>query len=186
MMDSRIAKTIRSIHNAFYALCKSKPLSQISVKEIVTEAEINKTTFYHYYENVEHLIDDLETQEINKILDSFQNYSLYFRSPGKFFNQIVDSFVSSERIRVFIDKNRTSIISSKICNGIFNKICDCEPIIKESENAKYILKFFLYGILNSYLICFRNSAGDIKIEDCYRLNQILEIPLLAMMKYGQI
>lgn len=115
-MDLRIKKTIRSIHNAFYTLCKSKPLVQISVKEIVAEAQINKTTFYHYYENMEQLIDVLETQEINKILDSFQNYSLFFQSPGEFFNQILNYFVKSERIRVFIYKYRTSIFTSKTCN----------------------------------------------------------------------
>ena len=185
-MDLRITKTMRSIHNAFYTLCESKPLVQISVKEVVIEAEINKTTFYRYYENLEQLIDVLETQEINRILDSFQNYPLFFESPGSFFDQILDSFVNSERIRVFIDKDRTSIFTSKICHCMFNKICDCEPTIREKESSQYILNFFLYGILDSYLICFRNSVGDIKVEDCYKLNKILEIPILAMMKHGEV
>ena len=177
---------MRSIHTAFYELCKTKPITQISVKEIVTKAEINKTTFYRYYENIGQLINDIETREIARILDTFENYSLFFKSPGEFFNQILDEFVSSEQIRVFMDKNRTSVFSSKICYNIFNKICTCAPSIKENENSKYILNFFLYGILGSYFNFFKNSSGKIKIEECHLLNQILEIPILTMMKYGKV
>lgn len=185
-MDLRIVKTLREIQDAFYTLRRKKVLGQISVKEIVQEAKINKTTFYRYYENIEQLIDELETREIQNVLNGFQNYALFFQSPGKFFNDIVDCFAQSGRIRAFMSQERTSFFISRICDSLFEKICRCEPIITKSEDAQCILKFFLYGVFNSYLRCFHDSSGSFQIEDCYRINQILGIPILAMMQSGRL
>ena len=185
-MDLRIVKTLREIETAFYALRRTKSLRQITVREIVQEAQINKTTFYRYYENIDQLIDTLETKEIDAVLGSFQDYERFFQAPGSFFNAILDCFAKSERMRGFLNRERIASVIEKVCGGLFAKLCACEPVITESTEAQCILKFFLYGVLNSHLICFRDFTGTVQLEDCYKINQVLEIPILAMMQSGML
>lgn len=43
--DLRVLKTEKLIRSALHELAQEKPISRITVKELVKRAEINKTTF---------------------------------------------------------------------------------------------------------------------------------------------
>ena len=47
-----------------------KPLDKITVKDIIEKADINRNTFYYYYENIPALMDALFDQEITKFTES--------------------------------------------------------------------------------------------------------------------
>lgn len=188
-MDLRIIKTLTIISNAFYSLCDQKTMDKIRVKDIIFEAKINKTTFYRYYKNIDQLTERLETEEINRILDSAIDYQLFFYSPADFFNLLVKKFVASDKLHVFYNENHTSILTEKLCQHICQRISLCAPTIKNEEAAQYILNFFVYGIIHSQFIIFQNPAEksiEKKLDECYKLHQILEIPILNMMKFGKV
>lgn len=70
--DRRIRKTKEAIKNSFLTLLSVKPMSQITVREIVEQADINRTTFYHYYLDVADLQAGLEEelyQQFTKLID---------------------------------------------------------------------------------------------------------------------
>ncbi len=60
--DVRITKTKAAVRHAFLKLAEEKSVSEISIKEIATEAKINRTTFYLHYKSV----DDIYTDIINE------------------------------------------------------------------------------------------------------------------------
>lgn len=58
------------IMQAFIDLLTQKPLDKITVKDIIEQADINRNTFYYYYENIPSLLNALFEQEIQNFITS--------------------------------------------------------------------------------------------------------------------
>ena len=54
--DLRVKKTITGIKTAFESLICEKEYDRITVKELCDRAQVNKKTFYHYYETLDALL----------------------------------------------------------------------------------------------------------------------------------
>lgn len=63
-------RTQAVIMQAFIGLLAQKPLDKITVKDIIEEADINRNTFYYYYENIQDLLDAFFKQELQKFSES--------------------------------------------------------------------------------------------------------------------
>lgn len=63
-------RTQAVIMQAFVDLLEQKPLDKITVKDIIEEADINRNTFYYYYENIPALLDALFAREIASFSES--------------------------------------------------------------------------------------------------------------------
>ena len=67
-VDRRIAKTKKAIYRAFAQLLSEKNINDITIKDIADRADINRKTFYNYYDGIYELTGEIE----NKIIDSFE------------------------------------------------------------------------------------------------------------------
>lgn len=69
--DARTRYTKMIIRNSFLQLLREQSIEKISVAEICRLAEINRATFYRYYENQYDLLSALE----NEMLDDIKKYA---------------------------------------------------------------------------------------------------------------
>lgn len=71
-LDARIIKTLASIENAFLSLLAQKDYDDITVGDILQIANINRTTFYKYYNNknelAQSMVDSLKNDFFEPIL----------------------------------------------------------------------------------------------------------------------
>ena len=74
--DLRVVKTIEGIKAAFEELICEKDYEKITVKELCDRARINKKTFYHYYETLDHLLVELQTELSTGFLERVKDYKL--------------------------------------------------------------------------------------------------------------
>lgn len=65
--DRRIRKTKSSIKKAFTQLLKEKELDKITIKDITTQADVNRGTFYLHYEDKYILLNDMEDECISEL-----------------------------------------------------------------------------------------------------------------------
>ena len=72
----RVVKTIESIKAAFEELICEKDYEKITVKELCDRARINKKTFYHYYETLDFLLAELQTELSSSYLERIKDFSL--------------------------------------------------------------------------------------------------------------
>lgn len=74
--DLRVVKTIEGIKASFEELICEKDYEKITVKELCDRAKINKKTFYHYYETLDALLAELQTELSAGFLARVKDYSL--------------------------------------------------------------------------------------------------------------
>ena len=54
-LDRRVRRTRAAIKSSYLTLCRQKPAGQITVKEIMSLANVNRATFYSLFANLEEL-----------------------------------------------------------------------------------------------------------------------------------
>ena len=74
--DLRVVKTIRGIKTAFEALICEKDYEKITVKELCDRAQINKKTFYTYYEALDALLSEMQTEMSAAYVERIKGFSL--------------------------------------------------------------------------------------------------------------
>lgn len=73
MSESRqVQFTKRIMKDAFLELLQEKPLSKINVKELCAKADVNRSTFYDHYENIDYLIQEVEEEMADQITQSMK------------------------------------------------------------------------------------------------------------------
>lgn len=66
--NQRIALTKQLIKNALMELMERKPIDKISISELCSVAEINRTTFYHHYGSQYDVLNEIGTQMIQTLI----------------------------------------------------------------------------------------------------------------------
>lgn len=65
---SRLTRML--LKNSFMRLMREKPAGKITVKDICTGAEVNRSTFYMYYSEVNDILMELENETIEWVAES--------------------------------------------------------------------------------------------------------------------
>ena len=65
--------TKKAIRETFLKLLREKPVSRISICEIVETCGINRNTFYYYYQDLPELIEEILIEETEKAVSQFND-----------------------------------------------------------------------------------------------------------------
>lgn len=119
--DLRVVKTIEGIKTAFEELICEKDYEKITVKELCDRSRINKKTFYHYYETLDSLLAELQTELSASYIKRISSYSL----PEE---------LDKVNREFFIYSSQQGLAYEKItCSGTYRSIRD--EMITEVNNA---------------------------------------------------
>lgn len=72
-LDRRVERTKRDLKDAFLKLAKSDNTHEITIKEIMHQANYNRATFYAHYQDKESLIEELISDILNGLIQSIQS-----------------------------------------------------------------------------------------------------------------
>ena len=75
-LDRRIVRSKKAIRDAFFSELQKKEYSKITITDIANAAGINRKTFYSYYDGVEDLFEEIETELINKFRPLFSTLDI--------------------------------------------------------------------------------------------------------------
>lgn len=156
-VDRRVIKTRRQLKKGLAALMKEKSVNQITVKELVEEVDINRSTFYLHFKDIQDLLREIEENMEAQIKRAIEEHPIVSRNENAFYF-IEDMF------RV-LDEERE--ISKALIgpNGDMGFIHRIERIIKENSRGtlekmfpgkKEDLKYF-------YAFCLSGCLGLVKV-----------------------
>lgn len=63
--------TKMAIKATFIKLLNEKPLSQITVKDIVEECGVNRNSFYYHFQDIPALVEEIVTEEADRIIEQY-------------------------------------------------------------------------------------------------------------------
>lgn len=156
-VDRRVIKTRRQLKKGLAALMKQKSVNQITVKELVEEVDINRSTFYLHFKDIQDLLREIEENMEAQIKRAIEEHPIVSGNENAFYF-IEDMF------RV-LDEERE--ISKALIgpNGDMGFIHRIERIIKENSRGtlekmfpgkKEDLKYF-------YAFCLSGCLGLVKV-----------------------
>ena len=156
-VDRRVIKTRRQLKKGLAALMKEKSVNQITVKELVEEVDINRSTFYLHFKDIQDLLREIEENMEAQIKRAIEEHPIVSGNENAFYF-IEDMF------RV-LDEERE--ISNALIgpNGDMGFIHRIERIIKENSRGtlekmfpgkKEDLKYF-------YAFCLSGCLGLVKV-----------------------
>ena len=156
-VDRRVIKTRRQLKKGLAALMKEKSVNQITVKELVEEVDINRSTFYLHFKDIQDLLREIEENMEAQIKRAIEEHPIVSGNENAFYF-IEDMF------RV-LDEERE--ISKALIgpNGDMGFIHRIERITKENSRGtlekmfpgkKEDLKYF-------YAFCLSGCLGLVKV-----------------------
>jgi len=85
--------TKRAIKDTFVRLLEERPLTDISVKDIVKECGINRNSFYYHFQDLPALIDELMADEADEVIRRYASLDSFIEC----FDDIIGFLVSKRR-----------------------------------------------------------------------------------------
>lgn len=156
-VDRRVIKTRRQLKKGLAALMKEKSVNQITVKELVEEVDINRSTFYLHFKDIQDLLREIEENMEAQIKRAIEEHPIVSGNENAFYF-IEDMF------RV-LDEERE--ISKALIgpNGDMGFIHRIERIIK--ENSRGTLEKMFPGkkedLRYFYAFCLSGCLGLVKV-----------------------
>lgn len=139
--DERIVKTTKALKKALLKLMSVKPIQEISITELVSEANVTRATFYKHYQYKEELLDEIMRDMIRDFNEACHQ-----------------SFQDSEY--AYVKQKRSMSMN------MFNHIFENADMYKLITTSGYSFKFFKYltvsikGLLLSDMD-FQDANNDI-------------------------
>lgn len=156
-MDRRILKTKKAIKNAYLTLLEKKDYADISVKELVDLADINRSTFYLHYYDINQVFEELIDEVFEKVSSAIPEEGIRIDE--------IDTVIGKMNEVIKEDHDHSLIISrasdypyfSKSLLAMMKEKTDSKSLIsnelneKEKELLMEILSYMTYSITN-YLV----------------------------------
>lgn len=149
MSDNRRVKmTKKMIKEAMIELLDKKPLEKISVTEICKSADVNRSTFYAYYEDVGSLMLELEDDVLSYMTaysDSFNEYSdkRMIEAFEEFFNYVKEN---EKLFRVLVVQRNSNNFNHRLLNTIMEKYKNSQEW-KEEVSERYTYIYSVSGMI---------------------------------------
>jgi len=156
--DLRVIKTRENIQFHFIALLKEHPFQDITVKMLITECRINRSTFYRNYEDKYDLLEKISKELLENYKKTIHpeiilTHPELSKDLIKHLSPLVD----------FFDKNRETLLAlhkshipfplfdsmAEAMNASFMKKLQTSFSIKETEKATYYLSIITTNILTT-------------------------------------
>lgn len=145
--NRRVAMTRRMIKDALIFLMEEKDFAKISISDICTKADINRSTFYSHYKDTRQVISDIEDDIISRfpVIDGYdKDFRLAIRSIFAFIKD------NSELITIMVVKRRDDSFMEKIIKTALTRY---EHLSTESNEERMRL---------NYIFCVSGIIGIIR------------------------
>lgn len=162
--DRRSRKTIKTIQDTLLRLLAFKTLSEIKIVEFCQLADINRTTFYLHFDNIEEVAISIRDTIIERIFEQNTEESFLYtlEHPLKFLNACTEVISSYEGFENFVRRSpEASYFLDKMKNA-FSERAYAEYMYQNPEKdgrAYYVINFMAAGTFDAYIAWLRSDKS---------------------------
>lgn len=156
-VDARVRYTKMMIKKTLIDLMKNKHISKISVKEICDTAQINRSTFYKHYNNVEDLVEKIEAELINELKKSVNQSKK--KGTKKTLVEMLEVMKSDiDLYCVLLSENGDAFFRNKLVSELYTELLETFRYnfsVLPQEEHNWLLAFLdngAFGVLDCWII----------------------------------
>ena len=155
--DRRVRKSKDSLKNSLIELMQSKSVNNITVKELVIKADLNRSTFYNYYCDIPDMLKKLEEELYTEFLYTIERH-IYKCDKNIDISEGTHEFIEDMCDVIKDNYDFCKCIFSK--NGDLNFLFELEEIIenhlrdqlkekfdRKVDHLSYVYSFFKSGYI---------------------------------------
>ena len=164
-MDIRVIKTKKAIHEGVLQLLSEKTIDDISITELAQVAQINRKTFYNYYQNPYQVLDELENELVEEFVNSINasDWNEWYNGHEFDFHKIFSSVTRSvqenrETYRYLLKIGKTSDIMIKVENRL--KVEAFEYFSKYLTIEKDVIVMIVEYVISGMFAVYRKWFSD--------------------------
>lgn len=152
VLDKRILKTKKAIHSALTRKLTVKPIEEITVTELAEEAEINRKTFYNYYNSVYMVAEEMEDEIVERFDETLRktDFETMLKDPDTMFKNLANLILSDLSFYGNILTNRSqSGFLLKLIGSLKLRIVSiyADQVPADDELFNYVLEYSVAGIV---------------------------------------
>lgn len=188
-VDRRVKYTKMVLKESFITLLEKKDISQITIKEICEDADINRATFYAHYNDQYDLLRKIEDELLENINAHLAEYDQQ--------NNNLNVVITTEKIFEYLKENARVyklLLSEQgdfsfqkklmmlVYDKIITEITDNNNITK--EDAEYVYSFTITGIIG---IVQKWFDDDMKKSPHFMAELVIKLTLglITLLKSGK-
>ena len=176
--------TQKAIMITFLEILKQKSLDKITVKDIIEKAEINRNTFYYYYDDIYDLIDSIFETEKQMVMGKRKENSTFY-----------DEFVNAASIVINHRQAIAHIYYSKSKDLLYNYLEEVtEEVVRRfvkkaakgydisEDGIEYVTYFYSSAIVGSTMHWVRQGMPDYSKSLIRKISDTFEVSLEVVIK----
>lgn len=176
--DRRVIRTKKAIRDAFVSLLEEHELRDITITEICRVADINRKTFYNYYNDVFELMDEIEYEIVHEfeMIVKQKDENIFFSQPNQFFTTLTKTIADDyEFYEKLINANNGYGLVQKIRKSFINifKEFIIESKMIPEDDVDFVVTFIVSGMVGVYQDIFRNEISMTQQEITRELERIV-------------
>lgn len=149
--DRRVKRTKRSLREALFKLLQQKPVNHISVTELTKLADVNRATFYFYYDDIFDMLEQIQNETYNvlekiigdediPVFASAETLSIYIEKVLVFCNN------NTEMCRFVINNDINNQFFDRVKTLIASRIPNSKDYFPENDSRRYITQFIMSAL----------------------------------------
>lgn len=146
--NRRVRMTKKMIKEAMLDLLEKQPLEKISVTEICEYADVNRSTFYAYYEDAGQLLQEIENDLLRQLPVSPNSATDY--SDSRFLDTLeafFDYVRENERLfRILVIERDNGNFNHRLVNAVM-ETCITPPERKDDLPEQYAYVYCVHGVI---------------------------------------
>lgn len=148
--DRRVKRTKKLLRDSLFSILKTKPINEITVTELTEVADINRATFYFYYNDIYDMLSQIQNEAYDLFEEVLQGTEDCANTPEAFAHYI-------ENILLFCKANPTiarfvitrEYTNNRVLKKITKLLAKNVPVAKETYSQDDPRRFILNFALNS-------------------------------------
>ena len=160
-------KTKQKIREAFAELLKTKnELSNMTVTELVSIADITRSTFYTHYDSIYDVAKELQDETL-ELISIYDKDIRSINDLDKYIDRVISNLRENEDMYRTLLRSREPLLFIEKLSNMFTKRLANFNIFQGTNYGDLIVTFFTYGCVNLFvryfmgdLDCSLNNIGD--------------------------
>lgn len=148
--DRRVKRTKRILRECLFNLLETKTIDEITVKELTEQADMNRSTFYFYYNDIGDMMQQIQNEIFEVFEESVIAPQAQFVTVEDFSEYILRFLLfckEQEKICKFVINNDpNNFLSNKIKSSLLQHVPDSAVIFPVDDPKKYLTCFAVSAI----------------------------------------